>query len=398
MQAAELALLRLGFHSARDPAATGSIVEINAQTTNRVVCLFRWDVQRIAWWESGAFHSLRQSEQIVGQPKQRLVNFSRLLVRQIVRVHGSGSPCVVQCTFVQSLGRGGQAGVASGLSGQPSDAVGALILHAVDERADRKRDHFLRGVGSQQFLQAGSVFVLRVEPAVKILIGQDHGHPIVQPGHQFIRLTSNDRTAFEFRRVRGVPGFPKSRKCERAILFESDVVGQLGVRIEALPLVEAVGRDQAAASLERRAEGRLSCRGFATGIDQRRSSLRVLRPARHEAPPHLEEFAILAGLPNDRDARRWRDIKAGRQFGLAQKLEHLDEIGGVRSKRESSAHLGVLHGAWCVGSIIPSRVPNSNAPRCAGGDPIHRTSQQSSEGVKRDSEVRIAPGWKCEDG
>ncbi len=87
---------------------------------------------------------------------------------------------------------------------------GPLVAHVVHVGRDIwAHDYLLRGVGSQQFLQAGSVFVLRVEPAVVILIGQDYGHPIVQPGHQFIRLTSNDRTSFRVPSHPGRARFPE---------------------------------------------------------------------------------------------------------------------------------------------------------------------------------------------
>ena len=59
-----------------------------------------------------------------------------------------------------------------------------------------------------------------------------------------------------------------------------------------LPLVIAVGRDQAAPPLDRGAKRRLFGHGFGTGIDQQREFARVLDPGRQQPPPHQPEPAL----------------------------------------------------------------------------------------------------------
>ena len=56
-----------------------------------------------------------------------------------------------------------------------------------------------------------------------------------------------------------------------------------------LPLVEPVGREDAAALAERGLERRLLGHGLGPGVDQAVPDLRVVRPRRHESPAHLLE-------------------------------------------------------------------------------------------------------------
>lgn len=72
---------------------------------------------------------------------------------------------------------------------EPNDAVGPLVLHAVDERADRKRRQFLSGVRSDRLLQFLDVFILWVEPAVLILNPENPAAPL--------RVSRSFRKCFE---------------------------------------------------------------------------------------------------------------------------------------------------------------------------------------------------------
>src|SRR5690242_9117254 len=76
---------------------------------------------------------------------------------------------------------------------------------------------------------------------------------------------------------------PKTREAEKPSAFHADEVGLLRFRVLA-PLVEAVGRDEAAAPVEGVAEGRLLGEALCSGVDELRADGGILGPVRDEAP------------------------------------------------------------------------------------------------------------------
>ena len=77
------------------------------------------------------------------------------------------------------------------------------------------------------------------------------------------------------------------------------------------PLVEAVGRQQAAVPAEGHPERRLLGDGLAARVDHPRADRRILRPARDETPAHADELALTVGVDaHDRHFGHRRDVVA----------------------------------------------------------------------------------------
>ena len=76
---------------------------------------------------------------------------------------------------------------------------------------------------------------------------------------------------------------PQPGEGERAAIAEANVEG-LPPTILPLPLVEAVGEDQAPAFSECSAEDGLGCHGLGTGVDQPVADAGILGPGRDETP------------------------------------------------------------------------------------------------------------------
>ena len=85
-------------------------------------------------------------------------------------------------------------------------------------------------------------------------------------------------------------GEGKERKRLGPAALEPDAIGPLAVR-RRLPLVEAVGRHQAAPRAERGTKGRLFRQPLGARVDQPVADRGILGPGRDEAPAQLDELA-----------------------------------------------------------------------------------------------------------
>ena len=82
---------------------------------------------------------------------------------------------------------------------------------------------------------------------------------------------------------RVAPRGPQPGERQRRTVGRADGVGLTSAR-EALPFVEPIGRDQAAAAPEARPEGGRGCHRLGPRVDEARADPRVLCPGRNKAP------------------------------------------------------------------------------------------------------------------
>src|SRR5260370_26253477 len=98
-------------------------------------------------------------------------------------------------------------------------------------------------------------------------------------GAERVRLAGDDRKAPDDAAIgRVLPALPQPGKGEDAALFRHDRIGLGGLAAALLPFVEAVGRDQAAAPLERVLEDVVASDGLAPRVDAFRAERQILGP------------------------------------------------------------------------------------------------------------------------
>ena len=134
-----------------------------------------------------------------------------------------------------------------------SSSAGPIVVGLVHSFADRPELELVVGRGHEQLLQRVDILVRRVEPPVPLRLGQHDRHALVDRLQQFVRLGRDDRE----RAQRGasspivgiVPDLPQPRERERLTVAAADEPRLLLLlAFELLPLVEAVGRDDARAA------------------------------------------------------------------------------------------------------------------------------------------------------
>ncbi len=144
-----------------------------------------------------------------------------------------------------------------------------------------------------------------------------------------------------------LPRCPEAGERERRVSRRVDQEGRLAPAVAA-PLVEAVGRDDAAPAQERAAEDGARRDGLAARVDVACSGRRHrLRPRRHKAPAMHLEGATVVALDDDGNRLRRRDVIARAE--LIERLsilfaqlgvEYLGQLGRVRPHRHPPAHHG----------------------------------------------------------
>ncbi len=106
-----------------------------------------------------------------------------------------------------------------------------------------------------------------------------------------------------------------------------------------LPLVEDVGRNEAAPALHRIAEGGLLEGSVGARVGHAVADLRVLRPRRHEPPPKQVAAPHPIPLANGEDLRSGGDIESRHQRRELLNAEALEvEALGARES-EAAAHV-----------------------------------------------------------
>src|SRR5215470_1082601 len=81
-----------------------------------------------------------------------------------------------------------------------------------------------------------------------------------------------------------LPSLPQAGEAEHAAVLHNDRIGLLGLRVELLPLVEAVRGNDAAAFSEGVSEGRLLRNRLGLRVDIAEAYLNILRPPGHKTP------------------------------------------------------------------------------------------------------------------
>src|SRR5439155_20452884 len=112
--------------------------------------------------------------------------------------------------------------------------------------------------------------------------------------------------------------------------------------LELLPLVEAVGGDNAALALERTLERVARQQLVGARVDHSVADLRVLGPERHEPPAHDIEDPLTVALRDDRHLRAGGDVVVGLEL-LRPHLGHVEALGQQGRRRDldvAAAHDG----------------------------------------------------------
>lgn len=86
--------------------------------------------------------------------------------------------------------------------------------------------------------------------------------------------------------------FPNAAKGKERMIGPVDEPGLLALGADILPLIKAIGQNQAAAPANGIFEAGLFIDGFAARIDQRPAGLNLLGPAWHETPAHQREVTL----------------------------------------------------------------------------------------------------------
>jgi len=136
------------------------------------------------------------------------------------------------------------------------------------------------------------------------------------------RRRGDDRDRVELLAVRPEPGLEQGGKAERRAIGAVDEERLLAAALR-LPLVIAVGRDQAAPPAYRVLEGGLLQHRLRAGVDQQCKPAGVLDPARQQSPAHQAEMARAILAPYDRNRLRRGDIVPWREIRLLDVAEQL---------------------------------------------------------------------------
>jgi hypothetical protein len=140
-----------------------------------------------------------------------------------------------------------------------------------------------------------------------------------------------------------LPPFPQPGKRERCAVAHLDQVRLFAAAGELPPLVEAVGRDQAAAVLKRLAEGRRRRHGLGSSVDALEADLGVIRPKRYQPPVEHRDLAhALPIQPADgQEAGRRRVVTRSQvQLRLPRVRQVLEPVDLLPSQAmgETAAH------------------------------------------------------------
>jgi len=105
-------------------------------------------------------------------------------------------------------------------------------------------------------LDLGRLVHRGVEPAIEIARVENDWHAVMQRPHQIIRVCGQNRTRFH-RLLVFVPALPQAGEGEGLAVTSPNVMRLLSA-FELLPLVEAIGEDEAAALAKGGPEGRFA--------------------------------------------------------------------------------------------------------------------------------------------
>ncbi len=157
-----------------------------------------------------------------------------------------------------------------------------------------------RAPGRRATARVGS----RCQPRLPTLRVKNHRHAIVNRREQRVRRGGQDRARLQRGSLRADPAVPDPGHPDRRLVGAIDDVGLFGpLTGKGHPFVEAVRRNQAAATSKRLAKRRFLRDRFGPRIDERGRTRRVGGPTRHEAPLRQTPDQVVGGLgaSNDQD-------------------------------------------------------------------------------------------------
>ena len=177
----------------------------------------------------------------------------------------------------------------------------------------------------QERLEPRGVAVRRVEPGGVVAAVEDDRHAVVQRAQQVVRIGGQDGEGLDDGR-RGrlavLPPGPETGEGEGEPILAADQVGLLRLGIQLLPLVEAVGDDQAAAAAKAVAVGGLLGGALGAGVDHAVADGRVLGPGRDQAPAQKVQGA----RRSRRDDAHHRRFLGRRQVVARQDRRHVHQL------------------------------------------------------------------------
>src|SRR3954468_18252258 len=204
--------------------------------------------------------------------------------------------------------------------------------------------------------------------------------------------------------VHVVPDLPESGERERFAVAPPEEPRHLPLGIpDLLPLVEAVSRNDATPPGERALVRARGLDALGTGVDLPVADLQILRPRRHQSPPHEVEHPPSLTLRDDGDLGTRRHVVAGlRPFDPPfVDPEALGEDRRRRHRHVATAHLPTLN-LLTLGGLVPIIKPNGRffpadeeswwygqAPRASG------PGSGSSNWRRRSSTVRATSVPPC---
>ena len=178
-----------------------------------------------------------------------------------------------------------------------------------------------------------------VEPQIVGGAVEDHGHPVVDRGHQRVGGGGEDRAGLDAPGIASPP-VPHAGKGERAAVPHLHEVGVAGAA-DAPPFVEAVRGDEAPPLPEGLAERRLARDRLRARVDQAIPDRRVLGKRRHQPPAQEPGAADAVRLPADgHDVLGGRDVVAWGEVGRLGDAELLHPVL-FRLQLEPAAHPGL---------------------------------------------------------
>ena len=167
---------------------------------------------------------------------------------------------------------------------------------------------------------------------------QDHRHPVVNRGKQFVRFSCDDGAGADFGSIRTHPMGPEAGKTKRPLRFQTDVIGNPPPPLF-FPFIKSIREDKTPPVPERDSETGFIGKCFLARIDHPISDRRVLRPRRDEPP--TKHFQLRrGGGSQDRDTFRWSDIEMRTKLPEPSfiKLKILRHLSFGSAQRISSAH------------------------------------------------------------
>jgi hypothetical protein len=198
---------------------------------------------------------------------------------------------------------------------------------------------------------------------------EDDRHPIVDRPDQRVGLGREQGRRLD-RAAVPLPPLPQARDAERASAGDAEQV-RVFLAADHAPFVEGIGRHQAPAQLERRAERRLLLHRLGPCVDELVADGRVVGPRGDQAPAGRDALAAAVGAEaDDRQRLRRRDVVAGRLDRRVGDGEGVEQGLLAEPDRQPPAHRRSLRAPAVEGEPL-GKEPSAGAPvRLERGGPI----------------------------